>query len=157
MNNVIEKVKEKFAEKLELEVKSARRAFANVAPQDAKEIVVYLFKVQGARLSTITSIDTRTGIELLYHMAVDGGSMILTVRTMVRKPELKIASITTEIDGAEWIEREIHEMMGVDFIGHPKMERLLLPDDWGSLPADRQGEQPYRKQTFESESEGIER
>jgi NADH-quinone oxidoreductase subunit C len=147
----IDALQEKFGDKIELHVKSERRVYMSVPASEVKEIVTYMFTFLGARLMTISSIDSRAGIELLYHMMVEEGKVVLTVRALVRKPELKIASITPVIEGAEWIEREIHEMMGVDFEGHPNMKRLLLPDDW------KEGDLPYRKQSFDGEKEGIER
>ena len=39
-------------------------------------------------------------------------------------------SITPWLPGAEFIEREIHDLLGVNFTGHPRMERLILSDDW---------------------------
>jgi Ni,Fe-hydrogenase III component G len=70
---------------------------------------------------------------------------------LVEKPELKMDSFTDFMPAADWIEREIHEMLGVDFVGHPNLTKLLLPDDWP------EGNHPYRKQTFESEKENDER
>jgi Ni,Fe-hydrogenase III component G len=65
--------------------------------------------------------------------------MIVSLRTLVEKPFLKMQSVATFLPAANWIEREIHEMLGVDFIGHPDLRRLLLPDDWP------EGEYPYRR------------
>jgi NADH-quinone oxidoreductase subunit C len=141
-------LKEKFGEKIKWETRSQRRVYAEVSQHDLKDIVVYMFKILGARLSTISSVDTRAGIELLYHMMADKGTLCLSVKTMVKKPELIIESITKEIEGAEWVEREVHEMMGVNFKDHPNMKRLLLPDDW------KDGDFPYRKKSFDSEKEG---
>jgi Ni,Fe-hydrogenase III component G len=145
---VTDKIKEKFGTRIDITEKSSRRFFGAVAPSDAKEIVTYLFKILGARLSTISSVDSRAGIELLYHMTFDHEGLTVTVRTLVKKPELIIDSITPEIAGAEWIEREVSEMMGVNFKGHPNMQRLLLPDDW------KEGEYPGRKKSFDSLAEG---
>ncbi len=43
---------------------------------------------------------------------------------------LKIPSITPEIKGANWAEREAMDMLGIEFEGHPEPRRLILPDDW---------------------------
>ena len=96
-----------------------------------------------------TGIDTRLGVEILYHMTFDESEMVVSLRTLVEKPELKTESFTDVVPAVEWIERELHEMFGVDFSGHPGLDRLLLPDDWP------EGEYPFRKKTFESENEGV--
>jgi len=149
--NILEQIKNRFKEKVDIFEKSKKRIYIAVAKIDAKEVIGYLFKDLKARLSIATGVDTRTGIEILYHMTFDKDNMIVSVKVMVDKPELEMPTITDIIPGSLWIEREIHEMLGVNFIGHPKLERLLLPDDW------KEGEYPYRKKTFESEKENIER
>jgi len=149
--NVLENIKIKFKDKVDIIEKSKRRVYIDVAKDDAKDIVRCLFGDMGARFSIATAIDTRLGVEILYHMAFDKDGMIVSIRTLVAKPELKMTTFTDIIPGTDWIEREIHEMFGVDFIGHPNLERLLLPDDW------EEGVYPFRKKTFESEKENLER
>jgi NADH:ubiquinone oxidoreductase subunit C len=145
--NILEEIRTKFGNKVNIFVKSKKRVYVSVSIDDAKDVVGYLFGILGARMSIATGIDTRTGVELLYHMAFDKHDLVLTVRTMVEKPELKMPTLTDIIPAANWIEREIHEMFGVDFVGHPNLERLLLPDDW------QVGEYPFRKKSFDSEKE----
>lgn len=149
--NVIEEIRTKFGNKVGITQKSKKRVYVNVSVSDAKDIVAYLFRTLGARMSIATGIDTRTGIEMLYHMAFDKFDLMVTVRTTVEKPGLKMPTLTDAIPAANWIEREIHEMLGVDFTGHPNLDRLLLPDDW------RDGEYPFRKKSFDSETENAEK
>lgn len=148
---ITEQIKNKFKEKTEIFERSKKRVYVSVAKEHAKEVVRYLFSDMGARFSIATGIDTRLGIEILYHMAFDKDGVIVSVRTMVEKPELEMPTFTDIIPAANWIERELHEMFGVDFIGHPGLDRLLLPDDW------EDGVYPFRKKTFESEKENLER
>jgi len=149
--NILEEIRTKFGNKVNILVKSKKRVYVSVSIDDVKDIVGYLFGILGARMSIATGIDTRTGVELLYHMAFDKHDLVLTVRTMAEKPELKMPTLTDIIPAANWIEREIHEMFGVDFVGHPGLERLLLPDDW------QVGEYPFRKKSFDSEKENTEK
>ena len=101
-----------------------------MAKDDAKEVVRYLFKDMGARMSIASGVDTRPGIEILYHMAFDKDNMIVTVKVLVAKPDLKMPTFTDFMPAAAWIEREIHELLGINFLGHPNLERLLLPEEW---------------------------
>jgi len=57
----------------------------------------------------------------------------------VKKPDLEVDSIAPVIKGAEWIEREINELLGVTFKNHPDMKHLILPEDWpeGKYPLRR--------------------
>jgi Ni,Fe-hydrogenase III component G len=149
--SIVEQIKNQFKDKADIFEKSDKRIYVGVAKEDAKEIVRFLFKDMGARMSIASGVDTRPGIEILYHMAFDKHNMIVTVKVLVKKPELEMPSFTDFMPAAEWIEREIHELLGVNFIGHPRLEKLLLPDDW------QEGVYPLRKKTFESEKENIER
>jgi Ni,Fe-hydrogenase III component G len=149
--SVLDQIKSQFGDKLDIFEKSKKRVYITVAKEDAKEVVRYLFKDLGARMSIASGLDTRPGIEILYHMAFDKHDVLVTVKVLVEKPELEMPTFTDFMEAANWIEREIHELLGVNFIGHPNLTTLLLPDDW------EPGVFPLRKKTFESEKEGIER
>lgn len=145
-------LKNKFGNKLAIIEKSKQRVYINSPSKEAaQEIVKYCFADLGARFSIASGVDTRLGVEILYHMAFDAEGILVSIRALAKKPELEMPSFTAFMPAANWIEREIHEMLGVNFIGHPNLEKLLLPDDWPN------GVYPYRKQTFESEKENIER
>jgi NADH:ubiquinone oxidoreductase subunit C len=62
----------------------------------------------------------------------------VSLRTTVKKTNPEVDSITPVIKGAAFIEREIHDLFGVKFRGHPSLKRLILPPRW-------KGEPPLRK------------
>lgn len=141
MKDIVEKIKEKFSDKiLNFEEKSIRRIYINFKPEDIPAAVKFVFKDLGCRFSTATGIDTPSGIEILYHFSEDATGKIITLSTVIAdKKNPQIQSITPVIRGAEWIEREIWELLGVNFIGHPNLKHLLLIDDWP------EGKYPLRK------------
>jgi len=110
--------------------KSPRRIYIDLRPKYIPEVVGFLFHDMGGRLQTATGIDTRRNIEIVYHFSFDGSGTIISLRTLVDRNNPEIESITPIIKGAEWIEREIHELLGVGFKNHPNLKRLLLTEDW---------------------------
>ncbi len=72
--------------------------------------------------------------EVVYLLLnVDSGER-LTVKTHVNDPEPTLPSATQVWFGADWLEREVYDMYGILFEGHPNFKRLLLPDEFQSFP-----------------------
>ena len=150
--SIVEQITNRFKNKVEIFEKSKKRVYVTATTKEiGKELVRFLFKEMEARMSIASGVDTRPGIEILYHMAFDKHNLIVTVKVLAEKPECEMPTFTDFMPAAEWIEREIHELLGVKFIGHPRLETLLLPDDWP------EGVYPLRKNTFESIQENEQR
>ncbi len=58
----------------------------------------------------------------------------LTVRTFLNEPELTVPSVTPLWEGANWLEREVFDMFGIRFEGHPDLRRILLPEEFAAFP-----------------------
>jgi len=111
-----------------------------VTPENILECSRILFEEMNARFIIASGVDTPRGfVEILYHFDFFQASPVLSVRVAVPKPGLTVDSISPVIKGAEWIEREIAELLGVNFRNHPHPGRLLLPPDWpeGDFPLRR--------------------
>lgn len=108
--------------------------------EDMTKVADFIFAKQGARFIIASGIDTPEAIEILYHFAFDKLNKIVTVKVFVPKDNCEIESIASLISGANWIEREIAELLGVEFSNHPNPKRLLLADDWP------QGNYPLRQE-----------
>lgn len=79
---------------------------------------------QEITLSTMTAIAREDGeTDLIYHYRVGGTS--INVKTITRGN--RAASIAPVCPTANWIEREIHDLYAVEFVGHPNLARLVLP------------------------------
>ncbi|MGI9332237.1 MAG: NADH-quinone oxidoreductase subunit C [Gammaproteobacteria bacterium] len=124
---------------LELREDSPRRIYVEVRPCDIYDASRLMFEELGARFQIASGIDTPSAIELLYHWAFDRLGCVVTVRTRLDRDTPEIDSITPVCVAAEWIEREIWELLGVRFKDHPDMRHLLLADDWP------QGKYPLRR------------
>ncbi len=98
-------------------------------------------------LSFITEVDWQDRLELIYHLfAYDFRAQPLgaILRTDLPRDALPaVASVTSVWPGAEFMEREAFEMMGIRFLGHPDLRKILLPDDFVGFPMRRDYETNY--------------
>jgi NADH-quinone oxidoreductase subunit C len=58
----------------------------------------------------------------------------LVVKTYVNDPDPAVPSAYPLWKGADWLEREVYDMYGIRFDGHPDLRRILMPDDFASYP-----------------------
>jgi NADH:ubiquinone oxidoreductase subunit C len=80
----------------------------------------------GMRLSTMTGIALEDGeTQLIYHLV--SGPTVLNIK--VNTDQNSIQSITPIMPAANWIEREIHDLYAVEFVGHPHLERFIRPPE----------------------------
>ena len=106
-----------------------RRIFIEISHNRLREAIMFLKKNGFSHLSAITGTQTNNNlIEILYHL--DKAGALVTVRVGLPQTEDSISTITDIILGASLYEREIHDLFGVKFEGHPELSRLILPDEW---------------------------
>lgn len=124
--NKAEKFFEAMEGKISSRINKKGRFYFNVKNEDLREIVDYLFKTMGCRLSTATGMEMYHGLEILYHFSDDDTGIYFCPRVVIKdKEHPKVKSIVPIVKGAEWIEREMFDFWGIEFEGHPRMERLL--------------------------------
>jgi Ni,Fe-hydrogenase III component G len=119
--------------------KSPHRYFAEIGPEDLPDATRLLFNELGARFQIASGVDTPSAIEILYHWAFDSNDFLVVLRTKLDRENPVIDSISSICTGAEWIEREMWELLGITFRNHPDMRHLLLMDEWP------EGQYPLRR------------
>jgi len=153
---ILKKIKDRFGAKIkEVFEKSHKRVYITIEPRDITDFARFTFGDLEARFNTASCVDMPNGMELLYHFTIEKAGVVMSFRTYLDKKALEIDSITPIMKGAEWIEREIHELFGVDFANHPNLKPLLLPDDWpqGLYPLRRDyKEEEYEKRMSEKDN-----
>ncbi len=89
-------------------------------------------------LFCLTCIDWRTHLTMVYHLTSTQfrHNMVVKVKLDRNKPEVETVSQIWRT--AEFHEREVFEMFGVNFLNHPDLRLLILPDGW-------EGKNPLRK------------
>ncbi len=125
IDEFIEELKKRFPGKFEVQKHSEKRVYIRIPREHLTEIAQVIFREMGAKFSIATGIDVREGFEVLYHFTFDKHRFICTVRTIAPKDDPKLDSLVSIIPGTIWIEREIYEILGVQFEGHPNLKRLV--------------------------------
>lgn len=85
-------------------------------------------------LADITAIDWKDRIEVVYRTTNLSTNAKAVVRVDLDRGAPEIASVTSVWKGADFQEREVFDLMGVNFTGHPELKRILLPEDWEGYP-----------------------
>ena len=91
-------------------------------------------------LADATSLDrfpAEPRFELSYHLTSIPNKTKIRLRTRVSGADPTVDSMVPVWPGADWLEREIFDLMGIRFNGHPDLRRILLPDDWEGHPLRR--------------------
>lgn len=83
-------------------------------------------------LNSRKPVPGRFGLVYLLLNTVSGERLI--VRTYLDEPDLEVPSAVPLWEGANWLEREVYDMFGIRFTGHPDLRRILLPEEFAAHP-----------------------
>ncbi len=81
-------------------------------------------------VSSVDWPDDAERFEVIYEVYAIRHRRRLRVKTRVPEQDCVVDSLTSVWRGAEFMEREVFDMMGIRFNGHPDMRRILMPDDF---------------------------
>jgi NADH-quinone oxidoreductase subunit C len=89
------------------------------------------------QLSYLTATDElpeEPRFRLVYFLASTKYSWRLKVHTKIAEADARVRSIVSLHSGANWMEREVYDMFGIRFEGHPELKRILMPEEYGHHP-----------------------
>jgi Ni,Fe-hydrogenase III component G len=139
--SIIGKLKENFnPDILEIAIKNEKRVIITLRPASISNIAGYLFRTEGFRFIIASALHTKRGFEIHYHFSKDTVGLILNIHVILDKDSPQIESLSNMFNASNWIEREIHELLGIDFLNHPNQEKLLSEGNWA------EGVYPFRKE-----------
>jgi len=159
-NEIVEKLKDFLKENLvRATVPKERRIFICIKKDALKYAMKYSVKdLKFTHLSTITGVDLGGEIVVIYHLAYKG-SIVLSTRLTVSEKNPSVQTITDLIPGAVLYEREVHDLLGVNFEGHPDLSPLMLPEEWpqGVYPLRKEHELEHLKEIISKKSKREEK
>lgn len=71
---------------------------------------------------------------VIYQLLSTTANTRLTVKTFVNLPDPELPSVYPLWRGADWLEREVFDMFGIRFTGHPDLRRILMPEEFAAYP-----------------------
>jgi NADH-quinone oxidoreductase subunit C len=85
-------------------------------------------------LSNLQAVDYETHIESQYFFYSFAHNRSIAVRVKLDRSVTEVESVTDLWAAADWNEREAYDLMGINYLGHPNLKRIMLPDDWVGHP-----------------------
>jgi NADH-quinone oxidoreductase subunit C/D len=110
--------------------------WAQVKAESWRDIAQFLHDDPSMALDHITDIcsadypDDLERFEVIYHFLSLPHGTRLRMKARVTEEHPEIASITDIWQGANFLEREVYDLMGIRFTGHPDLRRILMPEDY---------------------------
>ena len=147
--SIADKITSKFGEKTQIGFIKPDRVRINVSKENVHEVAEFIRdELNFDHAESVSGVDYPQDkeIEVVYHLGsytdASLARQILVLSTRAPREEnpipgndaTKLPSLRDVFYSVEFFEREIFEMLGVYFNGHPDNRRLLLPEDWADLP-----------------------
>ena len=110
----------------------------NVNAEEYKAVITNIKKDGYEMMVDLTAVDWYRKKEPRFELVVQFLSVSKnsrkTVKVKINDENLNIQTITDLYPGANFYEREVFDMFGIEFENHPDMTRILMPDDWVGHP-----------------------
>ncbi|MBD2863594.1 NADH-quinone oxidoreductase subunit C [Paenibacillus oceani] len=91
-------------------------------------------ELQLTYLSNLSGVDYETHLETVYYVLSISSKQGYCFKVKTNRDTPSIPSVTPVWATANWNEREVYDLLGIDFPGHPDLRRIMMPDDWVGHP-----------------------
>lgn len=136
----LDQVKSRIAEAFPTEVKfenktRPRRLYMSVNSDALLKFCTHLKDKLGFdHCSCVGGVDRCDRFQTVYHICSYSSNITLELVVDLPHDNPEVDSVTPLWEGANWHEREAYDMFGIIFRGHPRLERILLPEDYTFFP-----------------------
>lgn len=139
--STVDVVREKFPQAVRESIEHRGEQTIIIDPEYLIEVCRYLkTQLQYTFLETVTAVDwpERTPrFDVVYQLLAMEHQCFIRLKIQVgqrREEHPEVPSVTAIWAGANWYEREIYDLFGITFTGHPDLRRILMPEDWSTHP-----------------------
>lgn len=140
-------LKERFADKILEKNDQNIDPYLIISPDAITEIARFLKREKTLAfdfLSCISGVDYPDEgiIEVVYHIFSYSKGHKLVLKVKLPRDNPVVDSIVGVWKAGDWLEREVYDLLGVEFKGHPNLRRILLPEDWQGYPLRKDYQEP---------------
>ena len=134
----VEELQGYISEKYKFEIEALPFDLTYIVP--ASEIIPFCTflrddpKLRFDNLMCLTAVDEIERVDVVYHLHSYSERHRVELKVPLKGDSLTVESVTALWPGANWLEREIFDLFGIRFTGHPDLRRILLPEDWEGSP-----------------------
>jgi NADH-quinone oxidoreductase subunit C len=137
-NRAVIKLREKFSASM-IDVKEFRgEVTVTVKKEDIVAICDFLKKnLSYNLLADVTAVDylgKEPRFMVVYNLYSIANKDRLRVKAPLMTDECEIDTVSNLWNSANWLEREVYDLFGVNFINHPDLRRILMTEDWVGHP-----------------------
>ena len=115
---------------------AAEELAAAISPAAVSAAAEYLLQAGYEFLADITAVDYQQQgcFRLLYQIGNYQNGDIITLKVDVPREQPQVASLAGVWRSADWLEREVYDMFGIEFLGHPNLRRILMWEGYEGWP-----------------------
>jgi NADH-quinone oxidoreductase subunit C len=136
-NDLVKRYRARFGSSILEAIEDRKQAFLIVEREQLREIALYTRDEEKFDMLTdLTAVDwpkreKRFELVLILYSFPKNERLWLKVRSAA---EEEVPSVVGVWPAADWLEREVFDMFGIVFAGHPHLQRILLPEEWQGYP-----------------------
>ena len=139
LQEISDKLKTQFPDAvLEVKIEGVVDPYIKVVPASLRDISIYLrddIALQFDYLMCLSGMDYGKGtLGVVYNIFSMKKKHKLNLKVEVPKDKAEVPSVALVWQTANWHEREAYDLVGVKFLDHPDLRRILMPDDWEGHP-----------------------
>ncbi len=138
-SEIHDKIKSQFPEAVvDFKADAVTEPFIVIRPDLIREIANFIFvdpELKFDYLICLSGVDFNDGnLGVVYHLSSMQKRHRIVLKVKVPKDKPEVPSVESVWKTANWHEREAFDLLGIIFLDHPDLRRILLPDDWEGFP-----------------------
>jgi NADH-quinone oxidoreductase subunit C len=137
IDQVAARLKGEIAELDDVRIQVPDTVVCRVDPATLKDVAHRVRDIEGCgyeMLNFIAAVDRGDKLEAVYHLYSFVSNSYLELHVGLPRGKAEVDTVSDVWPAADWHEREAWDMMGIKFLGHPDLRRILLRDDFVGHP-----------------------